>query len=133
MEQQAKRTQVWNVRFDTEANRYIPFRERNPFIYYWETEAAAANEAERLNIDEGLLKQSPVVVDESPLDFSSSGLGIGGINNDQTMPFVPSVAAIKRVQRMRDNDVVCLRCGASQNFDGAMFTTGGGDVCDDCF
>lgn len=61
-----------------------------------------------------------------------SGLGIGGINNDQSAPFVPSVSAIERVQRMHDTDTVCRRCGASQRFDGAMFTTIGGDICDDC-
>lgn len=62
-----------------------------------------------------------------------SGLGIGGINNDQTAPLVPSVAAIERVQRMHDTDTVCRRCGASANFDGAMFSTlGGSNICDDC-
>jgi len=61
-----------------------------------------------------------------------SGLGIGGINNDQAAPFVPSVAAIERVQRMHDTDTVCRRCGASATFDGAMFTTIGGNICDDC-
>ena len=66
-------------------------------------------------------------------DFSRSGLGIGGINDDQTLPIIPSVAAIERVQRMHDTDIICTRCGASKNFDGAMFTTGGGDICDDCF
>ncbi len=62
-----------------------------------------------------------------------SGLGIGGINNDQSAPFVPSVAAIERVQRLHDTDTICKRCGASKNFDGAMFTNfGGGNICDDC-
>jgi len=70
---------------------------------------------------------------EHPADFSHSGLGIGGINGDQSIPVIPSVEAIERVQRMHDTDVVCRRCGASKNFDGAMFTTGGGGVCDDCF
>jgi len=64
---------------------------------------------------------------------TDSGLGIGGINNDQSMPVIPSARAIERVQRMMDTDVVCRRCGASKNFDGAMFTNGGGNVCDDCF
>jgi len=62
-----------------------------------------------------------------------SGLGIGGINNDQAMPFIPSVRAIERVQKMHDTDTICKRCGASANFDGAMFTTlGGSNICDDC-
>ena len=62
-----------------------------------------------------------------------SGLGIGGINNDQSMPFIPSARAIERVQKMHDTDTICKRCGASENFDGAMFTTlGGSGICDDC-
>lgn len=63
---------------------------------------------------------------------SDSGLGIGGINDDQSMPFIPSERAIARVQRMADTDVICRRCGASKNFSGAMFTTVGGNICDDC-
>jgi len=66
-------------------------------------------------------------------DFSHSGLGIGGINNDQSLPEIPSAQALERVQRMTDTDVICRCCGASKNFDGAMFTTGGGNICDDCF
>ena len=67
------------------------------------------------------------------LHDTDSGLGIGGINNDQSAPFVPSAAAIERVQRLHDTDTVCRRCGASKNFDGAMFTNfGGGNICDDC-
>lgn len=62
-----------------------------------------------------------------------SGLGIGGINNDQSAPFVPSVEAIERVQRLHNTDTVCRRCGASKHFDGAMFTNfGSGNICDDC-
>jgi hypothetical protein len=62
-----------------------------------------------------------------------SGLGIGGINNDQSMPIIPSVRAIERVQKMHDTDTICRKCGASKNFDGAMFTTlSGSDICDDC-
>ena len=64
---------------------------------------------------------------------TDSGLGIGGIRNDQQMPTVPTAQAIARVQRMRDTDTVCRRCGASKNFDGAMFTNlGGSNICDDC-
>lgn len=64
---------------------------------------------------------------------SDSGLGIGGINNDQAAPIIPTQAAIERIEKMRRTDVVCRRCGASQNFDGAMFTTmGGSNICDDC-
>lgn len=63
---------------------------------------------------------------------TDSGLGVGGINNDQALPFIPSDRAIARVQRMMDTDTVCRRCGASKNFGGAMFTTVGGNICDDC-
>lgn len=80
-----------------------------------------------------VVKAEVHIPDEHPADFSHSGLGIGGINNDQSMPVIPSVQAIERVQRMHDTDIICRRCGASKNFDGAMFTTGGGDICDDCF
>src|SRR3990167_8165932 len=63
----------------------------------------------------------------------SSGLGIGGINNDQSMPIIPSARAIERVQKMHDTDTICRKCGASENFDGAMFSTlGGSNICDDC-
>jgi len=63
---------------------------------------------------------------------TDSGLGIGGIGNDQSMPVIPSARGIARVQRMMDTDTVCCRCGASRNFDGAMFSTVGGNICDDC-
>ncbi len=85
-----------------------------------------------------LSAESPVEAQPAPAGTwqsmdTDSGLGIGGINNDQTLPFVPSAAAIGRVQRMHDTDTVCRRCGASANFDGAMFTTlGGSNICDDC-
>jgi hypothetical protein len=66
---------------------------------------------------------------------STAIFGIGGIGiaTENETPIIPSARAVERVQRMHDTDVVCRRCGASQNFDGAMFTTGGGDICDDCF
>lgn len=65
---------------------------------------------------------------------TDSGLGIGGINRDQSAPVIPSIQAIARVQRMHDTDTVCRRCGASKNFDGAMFSTLGPSyrICDDC-
>jgi hypothetical protein len=63
---------------------------------------------------------------------TDSGLGIGGINNDQSMPIIPTEQAIARMQRRVDTDTICRRCGASKNFDGAMFSTVGGNVCDDC-
>ena len=53
---------------------------------------------------------------------SDSGLGIGGIGNDQSIPTCPSARAIARAQRLHDTDTICRRCGSSKNFDGAMFT-----------
>jgi len=66
-------------------------------------------------------------------DFSASGLGIGGLGAYDEKPIIPTIAAIKRVERLEAEMTVCRRCGASDIFDGAMFTNGGGDVCDDCF
>lgn len=64
---------------------------------------------------------------------TDSGLGIGGVGNDQSMPGIPSARATLRAQRMRDTDTVCKKCGASKNFDGAMFTTiADSGICDDC-
>ena len=63
---------------------------------------------------------------------SDSGLGIGGINNDQSLPIIPTTEDIERIQRMHDTDIVCKRCGASKNFDGAQFTQGQNKICDDC-
>ena len=62
-----------------------------------------------------------------------SGLGIGGINNDQSLPIIPSAADIERFENMQATDKVCKRCGASKNFAGAMFTNGSKNICDDCF
>ena len=66
-------------------------------------------------------------------DFSESGLGIGGLGAYDEKPIIPTVAAIQRVERLEAEMIVCRRCGASDVFDGAMFTDGGGDICDDCF
>ena len=63
-------------------------------------------------------------------------MGIGGINiyAENEMPVIPSLAAMERIERLERTDTICRCCGASKNFDGAMFTTdGGGDICDDCF
>ena len=66
-------------------------------------------------------------------DFDRTGLGIGGLGRHEEPPIVPTVKAIKRLERMEAGATHCRRCGCSDVFDGAMFTTGGGDVCDDCF
>ncbi len=71
--------------------------------------------------------------DESPLDFSSSGLGIGGLAHYEEKPIIPSARALERHERKLAQATTCHRCGQTDVFDGAMFTTGGGDICDDCF
>jgi hypothetical protein len=65
-------------------------------------------------------------------DDTDSGLGIGGINNDQSLPTIPSEQAIERVQKLYDTDIVCKHCGASKNFGGMFTTLAGGNICDDC-
>ena len=63
---------------------------------------------------------------------TDSGLGIGGINNDQALPAAPTIAGIRNAQKRLDNDIVCKRCH-SRKSDGAMFTTmAGSGICDDC-
>lgn len=66
-------------------------------------------------------------------DFSHSGLGIGGLARHVEEPFVPTIRQMKRWEQMEQQARYCRRCGESDVFDGAMFTTGGGNVCDDCF
>lgn len=68
----------------------------------------------------------------TPADFDR-GFGIGGLGRYEEPPVIPSDRAIERMLKLTDTDVICRRCGASMNFDGAMFTTGGCDICDDCF
>ena len=65
-------------------------------------------------------------------DFDS-GLGIGGLGRNQEAPIVPTVEQIERVEQLEASATYCRTCGQSDVFDGAMFTTGGGSVCDDCF
>lgn len=62
------------------------------------------------------------------------GFGIGGLGRHQEPPTIPTAEQIERIERLEQDDVICRRCGASMNFDGAMFTTGGfSGLCDDCF
>jgi hypothetical protein len=91
-------------------------------------EEIIAEFATLIDDDERLQENAP----ESTWD-TDSGLGIGGINNDQSITFIPSLKAIEKVQKMHDTDTICRRCHSSKNFDGAMFTTlGGENICDDC-
>ena len=65
-------------------------------------------------------------------DFSESGLGIGGLAHHEEKPIAPSARAVERVERMHQRETICRICGQSDVFDGAMFTTYGGNICDDC-
>lgn len=63
-------------------------------------------------------------------------LGIGGIGvfTENEMPTIPSSAALARMKRLQETDIICRRCGASKNLDGAMFTTDASSgLCDDCY
>lgn len=62
-----------------------------------------------------------------------SGLGVGGAGSYVEPTIIPTIAAIERVERMEKRATYCRKCGQSDVWDGAMFTTGGGDVCDDCY
>lgn len=62
-------------------------------------------------------------------------MGIGGIGTyeENEMPQIPTVAQIERQERLERQATCCRRCGRSDVFDGAMFTTlGSSGICDDC-
>ena len=62
------------------------------------------------------------------------GFGIGGLGRYQEDPIIPSVTAIERVERMEARARTCRRCGQSDVFDGAMFTTDASSgLCDECY
>lgn len=76
---------------------------------------------------------SAPVTEESPHDFSHSGLGIGGLATHEEMPIVPTVAQIARVEKMERGMTTCRRCGDNDGpYGDARFGNGGGDICDDC-
>ena len=49
-----------------------------------------------------------------PAVFGIGGIGVFAANE---MPVIPSVAAIERMEKLEKTDVICRRCGASQNFE----------------
>jgi len=72
----------------------------------------------------------------APSAQSEPVLGIGGIGvfTENEMPIIPSARAMARAERLEKTDIICRRCGASKNFDGAMFTTDASSgICDDCY
>lgn len=72
-------------------------------------------------------------VNEAVSDLDS-GLGIGGLaRHVEEMP-VPSLAAMKRVEKLESEATTCRKCGDDDAFDGAMFTTDpASGSCDDCY
>lgn len=80
-----------------------------------------------------IVEQSQPQAAEHSYDFSSSGLGIGGLSHYEEPVIVPTVAQIERYERKMATAITCRRCGQNDVYGGAMFTTGGGDICDDCF
>jgi len=56
----------------------------------------------------------------------------GTETNDSQFISAPTAEQIGRVVSREKRATYCRVCGQSDIFDGAMFTTGGGDVCDDC-
>lgn len=66
-------------------------------------------------------------------DFSESGLGIGGAGSHVEVPIVPSTRTANKIIEMSRRARRCRRCGQTDLFDGAMFTTNpGSGLCDDC-
>ena len=68
-----------------------------------------------------------------PEDCSIMGIGGIGIYTENEMPLIPSESAWAHYEKQAARARTCRRCGQTDVFDGAMFTTGGGDICDDCF
>ena len=61
------------------------------------------------------------------------GFGIGGLERYTEPPTILTREQLKKLEQMEASDQRCHKCGASKNFDGAMFTTlGGSGICDDC-
>lgn len=87
------------------------------------------SEADNLYVPIGT---KPVKHQQTGSDFDR-GFGIGGLGRYEETPAIPSIAAMKRVERMEVGLTYCRRCGQSE-FDGVMFTTApSSGYCDDCF
>jgi hypothetical protein len=71
------------------------------------------------------------MAEQDGLDFDQ-GFGIGGLGRHEEPPVVPSEEALERYERLQKRARYCRQCGQSDVFDGVMFTTLGGDICDDC-
>jgi hypothetical protein len=61
------------------------------------------------------------------------GFGIGGLRRHEE-DHVPTAAEIARGEELKRQARYCRRCGCSDIFDGAMFTTDpASGICDDCY
>lgn len=67
------------------------------------------------------------VQQNEPSDFDS------GLGRHEEKPIAATAVQIGRMEAQARRERICRRCGQSDIFDGAMFTTGGGNICDDCF
>lgn len=77
-------------------------------------------------------KYYPVQQSE-PTDFDG-GLGIGGLGRHEEKPVAPTASQVGRMEKLAAKAKTCRRCGQTDVFDGAMFTTAsGGSICDDCY
>ncbi len=66
--------------------------------------------------------------------FDRTGLGIGRLSQHTEPTPTPSARQIERVVRKTRQAQTCCRCGQSDTWDGAMFTTDpSSGICDDCY
>lgn len=96
---------------------------------FWYTEDQLSAEPIRTQVPQAAAEPTGPVC-----DFDRTGAGIGGIGRLEEKPIVPTEAALERYERLEAQATYCRRCGQSDAFDGAMFTTDpASGLCDDCF
>lgn len=90
------------------------------------------NETER-TYEPAVQPEPPQPAKQRGYDFDR-GFGIGGLGRYEETPFIPTIRQIEQLEHLEATDTVCRRCGGSENFDGAMFTTDrSSGYCDDCY
>ena len=91
------------------------------------------NEADHIYEPVAVVSPNPPEQPPQTYDFDR-GFGIGGLARYEEPPFIPTVAQMERLERLEAQATYCRRCGQSDVFDGAMFTTDrSSGLCDDCF